>query len=451
MIERYSRPQMKRVWSDENKFNKWLEVEIAACEAWAELGIIPREAVPKIKLARLNLKRMEEILKETHHDMTAFLGAVAESLGEESRFIHLGLTSSDIIDTALSLQMIEAAEILTQDIKELNSALAEKALKHKYTPMIGRTHGVHAEPISFGLKLALWIEEMNRNRLRLNEAKKAVAVGKISGAVGTYATLAPEVEEKACAKLGLVPAPVSNQILQRDRHAQFVTTIAIIASSLEKFATEIRGLQRTETREVEEPFEAGQTGSSAMPHKRNPELCERICGISRLVRGYAQTSMENIALWHERDISHSSTERIILPDSCLIVDYSLALFSSVMKGLQVYPRRMKRNMELTKGLIFSQRVMLALIDKGLSRQKAYQLVQRNAMKSWQGNKNFLSLLKADLEVTASLPTGELEALFDYQYYLRYVDDIFHRLGLTGAQWREKPAGVETGKLAPKTI
>ncbi len=449
MIERYSRPQMKRVWSDENKFAKWLEVEIAVCEAWAELGVIPRKAVPKIKLARVNLKRMEEILKETHHDMTAFLGSVSESLGDESRFIHLGLTSSDVMDTALSLQLAEATELLNQDIKELISVLAEKAIKYKYTAMIGRTHGIHAEPISFGLKLALWIEDMKRNKLRLTEAKRAIAVGKISGAVGTYATLSPEVEDKACARLGLTPAPVSSQVLQRDRHAQFVTTLAIISSSLEKFATEIRGLQRTETREVEEPFEEGQTGSSAMPHKRNPELCERICGLSRLVRGYALTSMENIALWHERDISHSSTERIILPDSCLLLNYSLALFTSIMRGLQIYPQRMKQNIELTKGLVFSQRVMLALIDKGLSRQKAYELVQRSAMKAWKGNKNFLSLLKADPEVTAILPQAELEPLFDYQYYLRYIDDIFARLGLTEAQW--KGGVAEPSELAPRAI
>jgi adenylosuccinate lyase len=426
---------MKRVWSDENKFDKWLKVEIAVCEAWAELGVIPRETIPKIKLARVNLKRMEEILKQTHHDMTAFLGSVSESLGSESRFIHLGLTSSDVMDTALSLQLIESAELLSQGIKELISVLAQMAMKHKYTVMIGRTHGVHAEPISFGFKLALWTEEMRRNLQRLAEAKKAIAVGKISGAVGTYATLSPEVEEKACARLGLAPAPVSSQVLQRDRHAQFVTTLAIIASSLEKFATEIRGLQRTETREVEEPFAAGQTGSSAMPHKRNPELCERICGLARLVRSYATTSMENIALWHERDISHSSNERIILPDCCLAVDYTLNLFTSVMRGLQVYPQRMKRNIELTKGLVFSQRVMLALIDKGLSRQKAYELVQRNAMKAWGGRRSFINLLKADPEVIAALPEAELEPLFDEKYYLRYIDDIFKRLGLTEAQWR----------------
>jgi adenylosuccinate lyase len=451
MIERYSRPQMKKIWSDESKFAKWLEVEIAVCEAWAELGVIPRQAIPKIKLARVNLKRMEEILKETHHDVTAFLGSVAESLGDESRFVHLGLTSSDVMDTALSLQLVEAAELLNQDIKELISVLAEKAIKYKYTPMMGRTHGIHAEPISFGLKLALWIEEMKRNRLRLAEAKRTIAVGKISGAVGTYATLSPEVEEKTCARLKLAPAPVSSQILQRDRHAQFTTTLAIISSSLEKFATEIRGLQRTETQEVEEPFGAGQTGSSAMPHKRNPELCERICGLSRLVRGYSLTAMENIALWHERDISHSSAERIILPDSCLVLDYSLALFTSVMRGLQVYPQRMKRNIELTKGLISSQRVMLALIDKGLSRQKAYQLVQRNAMKAWKENKSFPNLLKADPEVTATLSQEELEPLFDKQYYLRYIDDIFKRLGLTEKQWKEKVGTAEPTELSPRAI
>ncbi len=440
MIERYSRPQMKRVWSDESKFAKWLEVEIAVCEAWSELGAIPREAVPKIKLARVNLKRMDEILKETHHDMTAFLGAVSDSLGNESRFIHLGLTSSDVIDTALSLQLVEATEILNQDIKELISVLAQRAIEHKYTVMIGRTHGIHAEPTSFGLKLALWVEEMKRNRVRLAEAKRAIAVGKISGAVGTYATLSPQVEEKACARLKLAPAPISSQILQRDRHAQFITTLAIISSSLEKFATEIRGLQKTEIREVEEPFGVSQTGSSAMPHKRNPELCERICGLARLVRSYALTSMENIALWHERDISHSSTERIRLP-----------LFTSIMRGLQIYPQRMKQNIKLTKGLVFSQRVMLALIDKGLGRQKAYELVQRNAMKAWKGNKSFLSLLKADPEVTAALPQGELEPLFDEQYYLRYVNEIFERLGLTEAQWKEKSGIANPSELAPRAI
>ncbi|MFC1992103.1 adenylosuccinate lyase, partial [Chloroflexota bacterium] len=418
---------------------------------WADLGVIPREAVPKIQKARVNIKRMNEILKDTHHDMTAFLGAIAESLGDESRFVHLGLTSSDVIDTALSLQLVEATGILTKDIEELISVLTEQALKYKYTPMIGRTHGIHAEPTSFGLKLALWVEEMKRNLQRLNEAKKAIAVGKISGAVGTYATLSPELEEKTCARLQLTAAPISNQILQRDRHAQFVTTLAIISSSLEKFATEIRGLQRTETREVEEPFGASQTGSSAMPHKKNPELCERVCGLARLLRGYALTSMENIALWHERDISHSSTERITLPDSCLLLDYSLSIFTPVMKGLNVYPEQMKRNLEITRGLVFSQRVLLALIDKGMSRQKAYELVQRSAMESWRESKDFLNLLKADPEIVACMPEGELESLFDYEYYLRYVDDVFQRLGLTGAQWRKSPGKLKPDELAPRAI
>ncbi len=437
MIERYSRPAMKAVWSEENKFNKWLEVEIAACEAWAQLGVVPRTAIPKIKLARVNLKRMDEILKETHHDVTAFLNTVAESIGEESRYIHLGMTSSDVMDTALSLQMIEASDILAADIKELTAELAGLAIKYKNTPMAGRTHGVHAEPITFGLKLAIWFEEMNRNKHRLAEARKIISVGKISGAVGTFATLSPQVEEKTCHKLGLTPAPISNQVLQRDRHAQFVTTLAIIASSLEKFATEIRALQKTEVREVEEPFSPGQTGSSAMPHKRNPELCERVCGLARLIRGYSVTSLENITLWHERDISHSSTERIILPDACLALDYSMNVFTSVMKGLNVYPKRMKQNMEITRGLLFSQRVLLALIDKGLSRQVAYKLVQRNAMETWKSDtKKFINLLKTDKEVMAVLTVTELEALFDYNYYLRYVDDVFRRLGLTDKQWIE---------------
>jgi adenylosuccinate lyase len=435
MIERYSRPDMKRVWSDENKYNKWLDVEIAVCDAWAEQGAIPRHAIPKIKLAKCNLKRMEEILRETRHDMTAFLGSVAESLGEEARFIHLGLTSSDVMDTATSLQMVEATNILMQDIKDLTAVLAQRAIEHKYTLMMGRTHGVHAEPTSFGLKLALWVEEMRRNLHRLAEARKVISVGKISGAVGTYATVPPQVELRACYKLGLEPAPISNQVLQRDRHAQFVTTLAIVGGSLEKFATEIRALQKTEVREVEEPFGTGQTGSSAMPHKRNPELTERICGLARLVRGYAVTSLENIALWHERDISHSSNERIILPDACLALDYILALFTAVIKKLQIYPERMKKNLELTRGLVFSQRVMLSIIEKGLSRQKAYEIVQRNAMKAWKGSRNFLTLLKIDAELNGVLPAKELEAIFDYQYYLQHVDEIFQRLGLTKSQWQ----------------
>lgn len=429
MIERYSRPQMKKVWSDENKFGKWLQVEIAACEAWAELGVVPASALPAIRKAKIDLKRMNEILKVTHHDVTAFLEAVGETAGEDARFIHFGMTSSDVMDTALSLQMVEAADILLQDMRDLIDVLSAQAVKYKYTPMMGRTHGVHAEPISFGLKLAIWVEEMKRDLQRLEEAKAVIAVGKISGAVGTYATLDPEVEAKACARLGLTPAPVSNQVLQRDRHAQFMTVLAIAAGSLEKFATEIRGLQKTETREAEEPFSAGQTGSSAMPHKRNPELCERVCGIARLMRGYALTSLENIALWHERDISHSSTERIILPDGCLVLDYAYSIFITIMKGLNVYTEKMKQNINVTHGLVYSQRVMLAIIDKGLNRQDAYKLVQRNAMQTWAEGKDFLTLLQADKDVTAVISPAELAKLFDYSYYLRFVDDIFQRLGL----------------------
>jgi adenylosuccinate lyase len=449
MIERYSRPQMKKIWSDKNKFDQWLKVEIAVCEAWAELGQIPQEDVFKIRKASYNLDRVAEFLDVTHHDMTAFLNSVAESLGTESRFVHLGLTSSDIMDTALSLQLAQAADILIKDVTELVSVMEDKAVEHKYTIMMGRTHGVHAEPTTLGLKMALWTEEMKRNAQRLVEAKKNIYVGKMSGAVGTYATVPPQVEKFACAKLGLAPAPISSQIIQRDRHAQFLTTLAIIASSLEKFATEIRGLQRTEIREVEEPFEEGQTGSSAMPHKRNPELCERICGLARLIRGHAITSLENIALWHERDISHSSTERIILPDSCLAVDYMLSIFTSIMKGLKVYPENMRRNIELGQGLVFSQRVLIALIDKGLAREEAYKMVQDNAMKAWEEKKDFLGLLKMDRRITAHLNKAELNSLFDYGYYLKHVDEVFKRLGLSKARKKSKRAKIES--LAPRAI
>jgi adenylosuccinate lyase len=429
MIERYSRPKMKKIWSDKNKFDQWLKVEIAVCEAWAELGEITREDIVKIKKATYNPTRIAEFLKVTHHDMTAFLSSVAESLGAESRFIHLGLTSSDVMDTALSLQLTQAARILAKDVADLIVVLENKAIEHKYTIMIGRTHGVHAEPTTFGLKMALWTEEMKRNYQRLTDAGKCISVGKVSGAVGTYASVPPEVEKIACSRLGLTSAPISSQIIQRDRHAQFSTTLAIIAGSLEKFATEIRNLQRTEILEVEEPFAEGQTGSSAMPHKRNPELCERICGLSRLIRGYALTSLENITLWHERDISHSSTERIILPDSCLALDYMLSIFTSIIKGLKVYPDNMRHNIERTRGLIFSQRVLLALIDKGLTREEAYKMVQDNAMEAWQGKKSFLALLKMDKQITKCLTQDKLKSIFDYNYYLKYVDTVFERLGL----------------------
>jgi adenylosuccinate lyase len=429
MIERYSRPRMKKVWSEKNKFDKWLLVEIAVCEAWAEAGRIPRKSLANIRKATVNFERMGEIFKVTHHDVTAFLNAVGETVGEDSRFIHLGLTSSDIMDTAQALQLQEAAGLLLEDIDALIRVLEELALRYKDTLMIGRTHGVHAEPITFGLKLALWAQEMKRNHTRLQDARKVISVGKISGAVGTYATVEPVIEEEACKTLGLAHAPVSNQVIQRDRHAQFVTTLAITASSLDKFATEIRALQRTEVLEAEEPFSAGQTGSSAMPHKRNPELCERVCGLARLIRGHSVTALENVALWHERDISHSSNERVILPDSCLALDYILNIFTGVMKGLQVYPDNMKRNLELTQGLVFSQNVMLALVGKGLSRQDAYKLTQRNALQAWKTRAPFLKLLKADSEIMQNLNSKELESLFDYQCFVKHVDTIFARLGL----------------------
>ncbi len=439
VIERYSRPEMKRVWSEGNRFDQWLRVEIAVCEAWAKLGAIPQKDLVKIRKASYDLNRIAGFLKVTHHDMTAFLNSVAESLGNESRFVHLGLTSSDVMDTALGLQLRQAADILADDVAELISVLEKKAVEYRHTIMMGRTHGVHAEPTTFGLKMALWTEEMRRNAQRLAQARENISVGKISGVVGTYATVPPHVEEIACARLGLAPDPISSQIVQRDRHAQFLTTLAIIGGSLEKFATEIRGLQRTEVREVEEPFEEGQTGSSAMPHKRNPELCERVCGLARLIRGHALTSLENIALWHERDISHSSAERIILPDCCLALDYMLSIFTSVMKGLRVYPENMRRNIELTRGVIFSQRVLLALIDKGLPRGEAYKIVQANAMKAWDQEKSFLSLLQADRRMTRHLSKEELESIFDYDYYLKHVDYVFKRLGLTETK-REGKAG-----------
>jgi len=429
MIERYSRPAMKRVWSEENKYDKWLLVELAACEGWADEGVIPREDMEKLRRATYDMGRLNEILRRTRHDVTAFLGSITERLGPEGRWLHLGLTSSDVWDTATNLQLMEAADLLDADIEGLLDALKARALEHKDTMMMGRTHGVHAEPITFGLKLALWWDEMRRNRTRLAQAREAIAVGKISGPVGTHASVPPSIEAKVCRRLGIEAAPVSNQIIQRDRHAQFVTTLALIAASLEKFATEIRGLQRTEIREVEEPFSEGQTGSSSMPHKRNPELTERVCGLARLMRGHAVTALENVALWGERDISHSSAERLILPDSCLALDYILDLFTGVVKGMRVYPMRMMQNMELTRGLLFSQRVMLALVEKGMSRETAYKIVQGSSAKTWDEDRDFRELISADADVAARLSAEELRGMFDYKYYVRYVDETFERAGL----------------------
>ncbi|MGI9952240.1 adenylosuccinate lyase [Moorellaceae bacterium AZ2] len=430
MIERYTLPEMARIWDEENKLRKWLEIEIYACEAWAELGKIPPEALAEIKeKAAFDIARVKEIEATVRHDVIAFLTAVAERVGEASKYIHLGMTSSDILDTALALQMREAADQLLGRLQSLREVLAARAREHKFTLMMGRTHGIHAEPTTFGLKMALWIMEVDRNRERLLQAREIISVGKISGAVGTFANVDPRVEEYVCRKLGLKPALVSNQIIQRDRHAQYLTTLAIIASSLEKMATEIRNLQRTDILEVEEPFAQGQKGSSAMPHKRNPIICERVAGLARVIRGHALAALENVTLWHERDLTHSSVERVIIPDSTILLDYMLAKFTEIMAGLNVYPENMRRNLEQTYGLIFSQRVLLALVDKGLLREKAYALVQRHAMQAWRERVPFKELLLRDPEVTSYLSPAEMEELFDYNYHLKHVDYIFRRAGL----------------------
>ena len=430
MIPRYSRPEMAALWSDQAKFQRWLDVEVAACEAWAKLGQIPDEAAQKIRRdASFSVDKINEYIAITHHDVTAFLRSVAESLGEEGRYVHFGLTSSDVWDTATGLQLRDACDLLLADIDKLSLVLEKQAVRYRDTLCAGRTHGVHAEPTTFGLKLAVWVDEMRRNRKRLESAREAIAVGAISGTVGTHASCPPELEEIVCKTLGLGIENASTQVIQRDRHAQFVTTLALIGASLEKFATEIRALQKTEVREAEEPFDEGQTGSSAMPHKRNPELCERVTGLARVLRGYAVTSMENVALWHERDISHSSTERIVFPDATLVLDYILTIFTGVMERLTVYPEHMKENLERSFGLVFSQRVLLALIETGLSRQDAYNIVQRNAMVAWKEHTHFLGLLLADPEVTSRLDEGELRALFDYGWYLTNIGATFDRLGL----------------------
>ncbi len=430
MIERYSRPEMARIWSEETKFQKWLDVELAIVDAWAEKGVVPREDAEAIRRkARFDIDAIWRYWKTTQHDVTAFLRSVADSLGPEGRWVHLGATSSDVWDTATALQLREAAELLERDLAALRGTLERRAMEFKDTLCIGRTHGVHAEPTTFGLKLAGWVSEVRRQQRRLADAKADVAVGKLSGAVGTHATMPPDVEETALRSLGLAVEPISTQVVPRDRHAAFVATLALIGASLERFATEIRHLQRTEVLEAEEPFGEGQTGSSAMPHKRNPEKCERICGLARVLRGYALTAYENVALWHERDISHSSTERIVLPDACLALDYMLALFTEVVAGLLVYPERMRENLELTQGLVFSQRVLLALVEKGMSRTDAYAVVQRNAMRAWKERTPFRGLLERDPEVASRLTARDLDELFDYGYFVRYVDDAFARLGL----------------------
>jgi adenylosuccinate lyase len=430
VIERYTREEMGSIWTEESKFKAWLEVELLACEAWGELGVIPKEDIKELrKKATFDINRIYEIEEETRHDVVAFTRAVSETLGEERKWVHYGLTSTDVVDTALSYLIKQANEIIRKDLNNFIDILKNKAIEHKHTVMMGRTHGVHAEPTTFGLKLALWYEEMKRNLERFELAAKTIEFGKISGAVGTYANIDPFVEEFVCEQLGLTPAPVSTQTLQRDRHAAYVSTLALIASSIEKFATEIRGLQKTETREVEEYFAKGQKGSSAMPHKRNPIGSENMTGMARVIRGYMVTAYENVSLWHERDISHSSAERVILPDATIALNYMLNRFGNIIKNLTVFPENMKRNIDKTHGVIFSQRVLLALIDKGMSREEAYDIVQPKAMEAWETETHFSELVKNEERITTLLSVEEIEDCFDYTYHLKNVDVIFERIGL----------------------
>ncbi|ECC0882792.1 adenylosuccinate lyase [Listeria monocytogenes] len=430
MLERYTRKEMGNIWTEQNRYQAWLEVEILACEAWAELGDIPKEDVAKIRAnAKFDVDRIHEIELETRHDVVAFTRSVSESLGAERKWVHYGLTSTDVVDTANSYLLKQANEILRKDLENFIAIIGEKAKEHKYTVTMGRTHGVHAEPTTFGLKLALWYEEMKRNLERFNFAADGVEFGKISGAVGTYANIDPFVETYVCEKLGTTPAPISTQTLQRDRHAEYLATLALIATSVEKFAVEVRALQKSEVREVEEFFAKGQKGSSAMPHKRNPIGSENVTGLARVIRGHMVTAYENVPLWHERDISHSSAERIILPDSIILLDYILNRFGNIVKNLTVFPENMKRNMDRTLGLIYSQRVLLALIDKGLAREAAYDVVQPRAMEAWEKQVPFRELVEQDAIITENLSAEEIADCFDYNYHLKNVDLIFDRLGL----------------------
>lgn len=430
MIERYTRPEMGAIWTDENRYNTWLEVEILADEAWAELGEIPKEDAQKIREnASFDVARILEIEAETRHDVVAFTRAVSESLGAERKWVHYGLTSTDVVDTAYGYQLKQANDILRKDLRNFLDIIGAKAKEHKMTVMMGRTHGVHAEPTTFGLKLALWYSEMKRNIERFEHAAKGVEAGKISGAVGTFANISPFVEEFVCEKLAIRPQEISTQVLPRDLHAEYVSAMALIATSIEKFATEIRGLQKSETREVEEFFAKGQKGSSAMPHKRNPIGSENMSGLARVIRGYMVTAYENVTLWHERDISHSSAERIILPDTTILLNYMLNRFGNIVKNLTVFPENMLRNMDATFGLIYSQRVLLKLIDNGMSREAAYDLVQPKTAISWDEQVQFRPLLEEDPEITAILSQADLDDAFDYHHHLKNVDIIFERVGL----------------------
>ena len=430
MIPRYTTPEMGRIWSDQHKYETWLKVEIAVCEVLTEQGRIPQQSLENIRdKAAFDQARIEEIEATTRHDVIAFLTNVAEHVGPDSRFIHLGMTSSDLLDTSLALLCVEAGKQLQDRMQNFHQLLRERAREHKFTWQIGRTHGVHAEPVTFGLKLALWSEEMARNLRRWEAALEDIAAGKISGVVGTYAHLSPEVEQEVCRHLGLKPASISNQIVQRDRHANYLSTLALTGATLEKIALEVRHLQQTEVREAEEPFKKGQKGSSAMPHKRNPIIAERVCGMARLLRANAMAGLENVALWHERDISHSSVERVILPDATTTLDYMLLKMTDLMKGLAVYPERMEANLNLTGGLIFSQPVLLALVEKGASREEAYALVQRHAMAVWERGGDFRQLLQADPEVKGILSDGELDACFNFDNLRKNINAIFKRLGI----------------------
>ena len=430
MIERYTRPAMGRIWSEESKYQAWLGVELAVCEAYARRGRIPRDALARIRAkARVDIARILAVQERVKHEMIALLTSLEEQLGPDSRFVHIGLTTSDVWDTATALQLRDAADLLIAGQERLRAALGALALRHKDTLIVGRTHGVHAEPTTFGLKVLVWYAEAGRNLERLRRARAAIAVGKLSGAVGQFAHVEPELEEEVCRELGLEPAPVSTQIVQRDRHAEFCALLAVAAASLEKIALEVRGLQRTEVLEAQEPFGEGQKGSSAMPHKRNPELSERICGLARLIRANAQAALENVALWHERDISHSSVERVILSDSTIALDYILHLTTTVVEGLDVDPARMAENLELSHGLVYSQRVMLRLAERGLARQVAYEIVQGHAMRAWRERRSFFELLAADPAVTERLAPEELKGCFDPAWYLRNVDAVFRRVGL----------------------
>lgn len=429
MIDRYTLPDMGAIWSEENKFNQWLRVELAVCEAWAEEGVIPQSDLEKLKHASVDPLRVKEIEKETDHDVIAFVRAVGETVGPERRWIHLGLTSSDVVDTALSLLLVESGKLILRTLSELEQVVTDLAVKYKDTPMIGRTHGVHAEPITFGYKMLVWLDELRRVRARMTSAVESVRIGKLSGAVGTHANIPPSVEERALSKLGLKVAPVATQVIGRDIHADFLQSIALIGGVLERHSTEIRHLQRTEVREAEQPFGEKQQGSSAMPHKRNPEKMERISGLARVLRGYALTALENIALWHERDISHSSTERIIFPGACTLVHYMLVLMRDNLEGLRVYPERMLYNLHMTGGLVFSQRVLLALVEAGMDRQEAYKLIQKYAMQSWETGQNFADLLRQDERVMNLLGESGLREAFSLEPHLKYIYTGFERMGV----------------------